>query len=174
MPIMKNVSRFVAVAAVAGASLAVTPSALATVAETGPTAVTAVTAVSAAPKLSPSQLRKTTDRYLFTYSMKAFLKVRAAEAYNGQLDWSSDACSKSPDKPNGFNFKSSCQRHDFGYRNYKKQKRFTGANRAKIDKQFKNDMYDVCKKYKGLKAALGVQCRRIADTYYHAVRHAGK
>ena len=35
------------------------------------------------------------------------------------FDWSTDYCSASPDQPLGFDFRLSCWRHDFGYRNYK-------------------------------------------------------
>jgi hypothetical protein len=41
------------------------------------------------------------------------------------LDWSTDACTGVDDRPFGWDFKPSCIRHDFGYRNYKRQGRFT-------------------------------------------------
>jgi hypothetical protein len=34
----------------------------------------------------------------------------------------------------------SCHRHDFGTPNFKKQKRFSEANKARIDANFKKDM----------------------------------
>lgn len=49
----------------------------------------------------------------------------------------------------------------------------TTANREKIDKQFKKDLYAYCDTFTGLAAANGVLCRRTADTYYNAVRAAG-
>jgi len=52
------------------------------------------------------------------------------------LIWTSDGCTGSPDKPFGWNFALGCYRHDFGYRNYKNQKRFTKKNKDKIDKKF--------------------------------------
>jgi hypothetical protein len=112
-----------------------------------------------------------TDIILFKFSMKEFLD---AKAYGDpSFLWSSDGCSKAPDKPQGFNFLPGCYRHDFGYRNYKKQGRFSEANRAKIDQNLKDDLYDVCAKYHGLKSFLGVECRRIADLYFEAVRAFG-
>jgi hypothetical protein len=41
------------------------------------------------------------------------------------IDWSTDACTGVDDRPLGWDFKPSCIRHDFGYRNYKRQRRFT-------------------------------------------------
>ncbi|WP_345408228.1 phospholipase [Nonomuraea salmonea] len=112
---------------------------------------------SASLKLTAKQKRKFTDMWLYEISMSAFQKLRVERPYAGQgIDWSSDACSKSPDRPSGFNFKPSCQRHDFGYRNYKKQNRFTEDNRHRIDKKFRRDMYDVCDKFDGWQSAAGV------------------
>jgi len=112
-----------------------------------------------------------TDIILFQFSMQSFLDAR--KYHDPLFDWSSDGCSDSPDNPEGFNFLPPCERHDFGYRNYKKQGRFTEPNRAKIDANFKKDMYNVCAAYHGLESFLGVECRRIADTYYLAVREFG-
>jgi hypothetical protein len=36
----------------------------------------------------------------------------------------------------GYPFEPGCQRHDFGYRNYKAQGRFTDANKLRIDDNF--------------------------------------
>src|SRR5262245_23812439 len=52
-----------------------------------------------------------------------------------QFDWSTDYCSASPDEPLGFDFRLSCYRHDFGYRNYKAVNRFP-ANKPRIDDAF--------------------------------------
>nr|KMM69923.1 secretory phospholipase A2 [Coccidioides posadasii RMSCC 3488] len=113
-----------------------------------------------------------TDTYVFKDSMKTFLKHRNAKDPSC-FDWSSDNCSSSPDKPIGFNFIPSCQRHDFGYRNAKKQNRFDEALRKRIDDQFKSDLYEECSQYDGSESWKGVHCRRIADLYYAAVRRCG-
>lgn len=123
--------------------------------------------------LTQAELAQKTDEFLFSVSMGTFLDNRAAQPYADQLDWSSDGCSWAPDKPEGFNFLPSCQRHDFGYRNYKRQGRFNEDVRGDIDQNFKDDMYDVCRKYSGLESYKGVICRRTADTYYLAVRGLG-
>ncbi|QWF77057.1 phospholipase [Amycolatopsis sp. CA-230715] len=106
-----------------------------------------------------------TDNYLFSTSLSNFEKIRDSKPYPGQLDWSSDACSWSPDKPVGFDFKPGCHRHDFGYRNYKKQGRFNATSKKKIDDNFYSDLKGICKG--------NVACNGIAWIYYQAVRKLG-
>jgi hypothetical protein len=115
--------------------------------------------------LTPSELQAVTDDYLFNRSLGQFGQLRAQQPHAGQLDWSSDGCSSSPDDPFGFTFLPACQRHDFGYRNYKRQGRFTEDNRLRIDNRFRSDMYGVC--------GSNWFCLRTADVYYHAVRQFG-
>ncbi|KAK4139966.1 secretory phospholipase [Dichotomopilus funicola] len=99
-----------------------------------------------------------TDQYLFDISLPAFTSRRNARD-PPTLIWDSDGCSDSPDNPFGFPFVPACQRHDFGYRNYKAQNRFTDAGKLSIDNNFKDD-------------AVGV-CEALADVYYAAVRAFG-
>ncbi|MGQ0841121.1 phospholipase [Actinokineospora sp.] len=120
---------------------------------------------SASADLSPSQLRSTTDSYLFSQSLNTFQSTRAQRPYANQLDWSSDGCSNSPDNPFGFNLVKACYRHDFGYRNYKRQGRFNETTRLSIDNRFKSDMYTIC--------SGNWVCNRFADVYYAAVRTFG-
>jgi hypothetical protein len=119
----------------------------------------------ASAALDPAQLRQVTDQYIFSTSLNGFQTVRAQQPYGGQLDWSSDGCSNSPDNPFGFNFVKACHRHDFGYRNYKRQSRFTETTRLSIDNRFKSDLYTIC--------AGNWACNRTADVYYTAVRQFG-
>lgn len=136
---------------------------IATVAATGALLLTGGTALAA--DLTPEELQKTTDSYLFEYSLDEFTQTRSEQPHADQLDWSSDGCSYSPDSPFGYEFLESCDRHDFGYRNYKKQERFTEDNRLKIDDNFHDDMYSACD---GDRA-----CEATADLYYQAVRQFG-
>ncbi|GAA4974706.1 phospholipase [Actinoplanes utahensis] len=85
------------------------------------------------------------------------------------FDWSTDYCSTSPDKPLGFDFKLSCHRHDFGYRNFKALGIFD-ANKDRIDNAFLADLRAVCDGYSGLQRST---CRGLANTYYEAVRVFG-
>lgn len=109
-----------------------------------------------------------TDRLLFSTSMPAFLAAKAARN-PPNLDWTDNGCSYSPDRPKGYNFLPSCQRHDFGYRNYPAQGRCGDANRKRIDDQWRTDMYNECAKY-GANAA---DCRNTANVYYGVVRVLG-
>ncbi|MEU7529845.1 phospholipase [Saccharothrix sp. NPDC042600] len=106
-----------------------------------------------------------TDDYLFNRTLAQFGSIRSQAPYADQLDWSSDGCSWSPDNPFGFKFLPACHRHDFGYRNYKRQSRFTETTRLRIDDKFKADLYHQC--------AGNWACNRTADLYYQAVREFG-
>ncbi|MCJ1259230.1 hypothetical protein MMC24_007066 [Lignoscripta atroalba] len=114
----------------------------------------------------------TTDNLLLRVTIGSFLSSKAARN-PPSLIWDDDGCSSSPDRPDGYNFLPSCQRHDFGYRNYKAQARFSEPNRQIIDDNFKRDLYNECSRYSGLSSWKGVECRRIADVYYTAVRTFG-
>lgn len=122
-------------------------------------------AATASAALDPTQLRQVTDQYLFTSSLNGFQTTRAQQPYANQLDWGSDGCSSSPDNPFGFNFVKACYRHDFGYRNYKRQSRFNETTRLSIDNNFKDDLYEICNG--------NWACNRTADVYYAAVRQFG-
>ncbi|MCJ1363067.1 hypothetical protein MMC16_002173 [Acarospora aff. strigata] len=122
--------------------------------------------------LHPRTVASETDDLLFRTALSTFL-ARKAALQPPYLDWSDDGCSASPDRPSGYNFLDSCKRHDFGYRNYKKQARFTETARKAIDGNFKTDLYNECNKYSGWQSYKGVECRRIADVYYNAVRAFG-
>lgn len=81
------------------------------------------------------------------------------------FDWSTDYCSASPDNPLGFDFRLSCHRHDFGYRNYKAVGQFP-ANKSRIDDAFYADMRRKCATYN---VFLQPACYSLAWTYYQAV-----
>jgi hypothetical protein len=118
-----------------------------------------------------------TDRMLFSLTLSSFSGEWDLHQGEGPwkyaLNWTSDQCSKSMDKPDGFDFVAACRRHDFGYRNYRAQERFTEDNRHRIDDNFKKDMYTVCAGYKGWRSWQGVSCRRWADSYHQFVRQFG-
>ena len=63
---------------------------------------------------------------------------------------------------------NSCYRHDFGYRNFKAQNRFE-ANKARIDDNFKTDMFNQCAN----ESAKG-PCEATATLYYEAVKAFGR
>ncbi|MCR3718536.1 MULTISPECIES: phospholipase [Prauserella salsuginis group] len=125
----------------------------------------AAAVVVGAPAAQAMDAPAITDQYLFDTSLSQFGAIRAQQPYPDQLDWSSDACSWSPDRPLGYDFTPACHRHDFGYRNYKRQGRFTEAARLRIDDNFYTDMRHQC----GSASA----CNAAAWTYYQAVRQFG-
>ncbi|GHJ46249.1 hypothetical protein Cs7R123_35910 [Catellatospora sp. TT07R-123] len=89
----------------------------------------------------------------------------AAYAFN----WSTDYCSSSPDNPIGFDFKLSCYRHDFGYRNHKEMGLFA-ASKARLDSAFYEDLKRRCATYN---AIVRPACYSLAWTYYQAVKEFG-
>ena len=85
------------------------------------------------------------------------------------FDWSTDYCTLSPNRPLGFDFRRSCQRHDFGYRNFKAFGLFAD-HKARVDDAFYFDMMRVCDTY-----SWGVRhtCYGVAWLYYEAVSTFG-
>ena len=79
-----------------------------------------------------------TDQYLYSITLPTFTSRRNARD-PANLIWDSDGCSSSPDNPFGFPFVPACHRHDFGYRNYKAQNRFTDAGKLNVDNNFKTE-----------------------------------
>lgn len=86
------------------------------------------------------------------------------------LDWSTDYCSDSPDNPLGFDFKLSCARHDFGYRNYKRLGIFTSTVKSRVDSAFYEDLKRKCATYSWVVRGA---CYSLAWTYYQAVKAFG-
>ena len=85
------------------------------------------------------------------------------------FDWSTDFCSVSPDQPLGFDFRLSCHRHDFGYRNYRALGGFD-ANKPRIDDSFYFDLRAKCATYN---VFVRPACNSLAWTYYQAVKNFG-
>jgi hypothetical protein len=85
------------------------------------------------------------------------------------FDWSTDYCSTSPDQPLGFDFRLSCHRHDFGYRNYKAVGQFP-ENKSRIDDAFYYDLRTKCATYS---VWVRSACYSLAWSYYQAVRAFG-
>lgn len=136
------------------------------------------TAVKPPPIKPPSPLPNlctaaATDKLLFQDSISTFIAAKNAKN-PACFDWNDDGCSCSPDELGQFDFLPPCKRHDFGYRNTKKQGRFNAAMKERIDSNLKTDLYNVCNKFSGLQSFKGVECRRIADIYIVFVRKFGK
>ncbi|KAF4549835.1 Prokaryotic phospholipase A2-like protein [Elsinoe fawcettii] len=123
------------------------------------------------PKLAARSLESDTDLLLFDWKMADFVDARNHRERFPGLDFDSDGCSGPwvPEEPLDYDFEASCWRHDFGYRNYKKQNRFNDASKDKIDGNFKDDMTTWCKDNDK-----GILCRGVARIYYEAVQAFGK
>ena len=85
------------------------------------------------------------------------------------FDWSTDYCSSSPDQPMGFDFRLSCHRHDFGYRNFKRLGVFA-AHKTRLDNSFYYDLRQACARYP---VVARQACLGLAWTYYQAVKKFG-
>jgi hypothetical protein len=104
-------------------------------------------------------------------SQNAWLSARANQGAwaDYAFDWSTDYCSSSPDNPLGFDFRLSCARHDFGYRNYKAVGLFA-TNKSRLDSGFYEDMKRKCATYSSV---VRPACYSLAWTYYQAVKAFG-
>ncbi|KLU88185.1 hypothetical protein MAPG_07172 [Magnaporthiopsis poae ATCC 64411] len=132
----------------------------------------AVTALPIPVALLPRQtaeLVALTDRYSFELTLPAFTAKHSARD-PPTLDWTTDGCSSSPDNPLSFPFLPACHRHDFGYRNFQIQTRFTESNRLRIDNKFRDDLKYQCASVNSIVRPL---CNGLADVYYAAVRAFG-
>ncbi|MGW5863810.1 phospholipase A2 [Streptomyces sp. NPDC055239] len=87
--------------------------------------------------------------------------------------WDTDWCTRLADKPGGFDFRLSCGRHDFGYRNYKQligKTAFAGSSHERrIDKAFLFDMKRQCAAQPHKTTAQRAKCRKTAKAYYDRV-----
>jgi hypothetical protein len=125
----------------------------------------------AAPAYAVTAAQKAAALASFTQtSVSSYNTWNAARQNQGAwsaygFDWSTDYCSSSPDNPLGFDFKLTCQRHDFGYRNYKAIGTFS-ANKSRVDSAFYEDLKRKCATYS---AVVRPACTSLAWTYYQAV-----
>ncbi|PNP40565.1 hypothetical protein TGAM01_v205661 [Trichoderma gamsii] len=130
-------------------------------------AALALPASKESPTRRQSDLVAITDQLLFNTTLPDFITHRNAQDPS-TLDWTSDGCTDSPDNPFGFPYVPACNRHDFGYQNYRLQNRFTDSGKLNIDNNFKSDLYYQCQSVSAQSA-----CEDLADVYYAAVRAFG-
>ncbi|MFY1634384.1 phospholipase [Solwaraspora sp. WMMB335] len=126
-------------------------------------------AAAAVPADKPAVLASWTQTSASSYNAWNSARVNQGAWTAYQFDWSTDYCSSSPDNPFGFDFRLSCHRHDFGYRNYKAAGQFS-TNKARLDSAFYEDLKRVCARYSGVSQTT---CLSLAWTYYQAVRIFG-
>ncbi|KAK6517037.1 hypothetical protein TWF506_006915 [Arthrobotrys conoides] len=132
-----------------------------------------------------------TDEAIFSTEMSSFIEDYRNKGLNSPpLIYESDGCSVplkvaeffkiDKDFPYGYEFLNSCYRHDFGYRNYKEQNRFTEDNRKLLDDNFEVDLLEQCGSQFPKadifhpKQLLGRKwCKTVAKVYYEFVRLCG-
>ena len=88
------------------------------------------------------------------------------------LDWTTDGCSAPIVGSEGrsFNFRTACDRHDFGYRNFKAIGLFDTSTRTLIDEQLHRDMNKACDSQR---RTFKVRCIAWSEIFYTMVRAAG-
>ena len=88
------------------------------------------------------------------------------------LDWSNDGCSAPIVGSEGrsFNFRTACNRHDFGYRNFKALGLFDTSTRTLVDEQLHRDMNTYCSSQR---RSFKVRCIAWSEIFYTMVRAAG-
>ncbi|MEW2414987.1 phospholipase [Streptomyces sp. NPDC046866] len=124
---------------------------------------------SAVPADKPRVLSTWTQTSASSYGAWVAARGNQAKWAAYGFDWSTDHCSSSPDNPFGFPFRTSCARHDFGYRNYKAAGTFP-AHKSRLDDALYADLRRVCSAYSGAKKT---SCDSTAWTYYQAVKAFG-
>lgn len=99
------------------------------------------------------------------------LKPRLARTHL-HLDWSTDGCSAPVVGSEGrtFDFRSACARHDFSYRNFSALGLLDEALRARIDEQFRRDLYRSCERQLRTRR---VRCVAWAELFVEVVRRVG-
>ena len=130
-------------------------------------AATPAAAATTAEKLAVMSSFSQTSATSYNSWNAARLNQGAWAAY--AFEWGTDYCSASPDQPLGFDFRLSCHRHDWGYRNYKVMGQFP-ANKARIDSAFYEDLKRKCATYNAIVRPV---CYGLAWTYYEAVSTFG-
>jgi hypothetical protein len=108
------------------------------------------------------------DLDIVTFTRQRFSLRRQYPA----LDWTTDGCSAPIVGSEGksFNFRSACDRHDFGYRNFKNLGLFDTTTRTLIDEQLHRDMNRACDSQR---RTFKVRCVAWSEIFYTMVRAAG-
>ncbi|KAF3920135.1 hypothetical protein AA313_de0202898 [Arthrobotrys entomopaga] len=133
-----------------------------------------------------------TNNLIFTTPLSTFItSYRDKNTDSPPLIYTSDGCSVpasvaslfhiNKDEPYGFQFLNSCYRHDFSYRNFQAQERWTEPNRKLLDERFHADLVAQCgsqfPKTGGVKGVeAGVRrdfCKAVAGVYFSFVRMCG-
>jgi hypothetical protein len=134
---------------------------------------------SAGPVHSPAGDLAYVERTLYSVSIAEF-NAAANSTGDRWFDWTTDWCSAPLVGSTGrsFDFRASCRRHDFGYRNLQLlESRYggggrywNGTSRRRVDLQLLTDTKNHCRARPWYEEAT---CMVWAETFYAAVRLAG-
>jgi hypothetical protein len=133
----------------------------------------AATSLLAAPMNEPSDDVSLVSRITFDMDLTAFSRQRTILARKyPRLDWSTDGCSAPVVGSEGrtFNFRIPCARHDFAYRNFTRLGVLDESLRARIDDQFRKDLYRSCERQLRTRR---VRCVAWAEFFVEVVRRVG-
>lgn len=117
-----------------------------------------------------TEQRELVDRAMEA-DMDAFQDFKQDPAHDERLDYSDDGCSAPITGSVGlhYDFREACDRHDFGYRNFKRLGLFD-ERKAEVDMIFFHDMQDSCG---DIFIALRRHCRNMAFIYFQGVDKLG-
>ena len=131
------------------------------------------TSLLAAPSLDVADDVAFVSRITFETDLTAFARQRSmlARTYP-HLDWSTDGCSAPIVGSEGrtFDFRIPCARHDFAYRNFTALGVLDETLRARIDDQFRRDLYRSCERQVRTRR---VRCVAWAELFVEVVRRVG-
>ena len=133
----------------------------------------AATSLLAAPSLDVSDDIAFVSRITFETDLTTFARQRSMLARtNPHLDWSTDGCSAPIVGSEGrtFDFRIPCARHDFAYRNFTALGVLDETLRARIDDQFRRDLYRSCERQVRTRR---VRCVAWAELFVEVVRRVG-
>jgi hypothetical protein len=140
-------------------------------------AVTAVLVAAAsflaAPKVDDHDTQAIVSRIAFDLDLPTFARQRASlRRTYPQLDWTTDGCSAPLVGSEGrtFDFRIPCARHDFAYRNFTTLGVLDESLRARIDEQFRRDLYRSCERQLRTRR---IRCVAWAELFVEVVRRLG-
>jgi hypothetical protein len=124
-----------------------------------------------------AELLTRANHLMFDITLNHFVTIKTSpkSAMDSRFDWNDNGCS-APDIVQGWSdfFDRSCQRHDFGYRNFGHGLALgspadKAAQKAAVDSQLLADMRQQCSDAGGPDG-----CGTAANTFYYAVTHFGE
>lgn len=140
-------------------------------------AVTAVLVAAAsflaAPQIGDHDTQAIVSRIAFDLDLPTFARQRASlRRMYPHLDWTTDGCSAPLVGSEGrtFDFRIPCARHDFAYRNFTTLGVLDESLRARIDEQFRRDLYRSCERQLRTRR---IRCVAWAELFVEVVRRLG-